>query len=103
MPWFILSAKYGLVAPEERIEPYELYLPATSASYRASWGIRTVDRLAELAGALQSITVEIHAGRPYLDAVAGPLKSRGADVVAPLARLRSGQRQQWYIARAHDR
>ena len=62
VPWFILSAKYGLVAPKERIEPHELYLPATSASYRASWGIRTVDRLAELAGALQGITVEIARG-----------------------------------------
>lgn len=38
MPWFILSAEHGLVAPDRWLEPYERYLPATSGEYLRSWG-----------------------------------------------------------------
>ena len=38
LPWFILSAEHGLVAPEEWLAPYERYLPDTPAAYRAAWG-----------------------------------------------------------------
>lgn len=37
--WYILSAKYGLAAPDEVIEPYEICLARTTASYRRQWGI----------------------------------------------------------------
>lgn len=37
-PWFIVSGRLGLVAPDEIIAPYELYLPAMSQRYRNAWG-----------------------------------------------------------------
>ncbi len=36
VPWFILSAEYGLVAPDEWLSPYERYLPSTPAEYQAA-------------------------------------------------------------------
>lgn len=36
-PWFILSAKYGLVAPERHIEPYNRTLKGMSVDARRAW------------------------------------------------------------------
>ena len=67
VPWFILSAEHGLVAPNEWLAPYERYLPETPASYRAAWGRWVASRLELLAGPLQDKVIEIHAGSTYLD------------------------------------
>lgn len=38
--WFILSAKYGLVQPDETIAPYEQTLKGASASDRRNWATK---------------------------------------------------------------
>jgi hypothetical protein len=38
--WFILSAKHGLVLPDDVLAPYELYLAATTPRYQAAWNLR---------------------------------------------------------------
>ncbi|WP_433799780.1 DUF6884 domain-containing protein [Actinomycetospora sp. CA-084318] len=101
IPWFILSAEYGLVAPDEWLEPYERYLPDMSSSARTSWGASVVERLEELAGPLDAAAVEIHAGRAYIDALRLPLRRAGAQLSDPLVGLRQGERLRWYDARAH--
>jgi hypothetical protein len=95
-PWFILSAEHGLVAPDEWLAPYERYLPGTSSGYRAAWGRWVAERLDILAGPLSGMRIEIHAGAAYVDAVAGELEAKGAQVVAPLEGLMMGQRLSWY-------
>ena len=35
VPWFILSAEHGLVAPDEWLAPYERYLADTTGCYRS--------------------------------------------------------------------
>src|SRR4051794_36042814 len=60
VPWFILRARYGLVEPEQHLDPYNLALTDLSAGERRAWGDRVVADLAErlpLAGAV----VEVHA------------------------------------------
>ncbi len=39
-PWFILSAKYGLVSPDEVIAPYEKTLNDMGAGERREWASR---------------------------------------------------------------
>ena len=39
-PWFILSAKYGLVSPNEVIAPYEETLNYFSREDRRAWSMR---------------------------------------------------------------
>ncbi|WP_006244492.1 DUF6884 domain-containing protein [Mycolicibacterium tusciae] len=109
VPWFILSAEHGLVAPNEWLAPYERYLPDTPASYRAAWGLWVASRLELLAGTLQDKVIEIHAGSTYLDAVRPELEKRGARVVNPLEGLKMGPRLGWYgdtatepVAEAND-
>jgi tetratricopeptide (TPR) repeat protein len=43
--WFILSAKYGLVAPEEVIEPYNETLKDKTADQRYCWATAVVEKL----------------------------------------------------------
>ena len=96
VPWFILSAEHGLVAPDEWLAPYERYLPDTPSSFRRAWGQWVVERLALLAGSLHGQTIEIHAGSTYIDALRSPLASKRATLLEPLAGLTLGQRLAWY-------
>ncbi len=96
VPWFILSAQHGLVAPEEVLEPYELRLSTTSRDYRHQWGRRVVRQLDDAIGPIEGRTIELHAGSAYTDAVRDVLRASGAEVVEPLAGLAFGPRLKWY-------
>ena len=99
MPWFILSAEHGLVGPDEWLAPYERYLPDTPRSFREAWGRSVVERLELLGGSLAGRTIEVHAGRPYVDALRIPMGEKGATLSEPLAGLAMGQRLAWYSSR----
>jgi hypothetical protein len=96
VPWFILSAQHGLVAPDDVLEPYDLRLSTTSREYRREWGQRVVETLHDALGSIDGRTVEVHAGSAYADAIRERLRSRGAEVVEPLAGLALGPRLAWY-------
>lgn len=96
VPWFILSAEHGLVAPDEWLAPYERYLADTSPSYRSAWGGWVAARLDLLAGPLCDKLVEIHAGSLYLDTIRPYLEKLGARVIDPLHGLSMGRRLSWY-------
>ncbi|MBK8462845.1 MAG: hypothetical protein IPL36_07400 [Nigerium sp.] len=100
-PWFILSAKHGLVAPDHVLEPYELRLSDTPRTYQHAWGLNVVRQLEDAAGPLTGKTIEVHAGAAYTDAIRALLLGAGAHVIEPLAGLTLGQRLAWY-ARAPD-
>jgi hypothetical protein len=53
LPWFVLSAKHGLVAPPIVLAPYDLRLSKTARRYRREWGQRVLIQLREKAGPLQ--------------------------------------------------
>jgi hypothetical protein len=94
--WFVLSAEYGLVEPQQIIEPYELHLSSTTPTYRTEWARRVVDELTATIGGLRGKVTEIHAGSSYTDAVRDGLTKAGATVTEPLAGLTIGKRLAWY-------
>jgi hypothetical protein len=96
LPWFILSAEHGLVAPDEWLAPYDRYLPDTPATYREAWGAWVVERLALLTGTLSSKVAEVHAEPSYVQSLRGPLTAKGGALVEPLAGLTMEQRLAWY-------
>jgi hypothetical protein len=59
--WYILSAKYGLVRPDDLIEPYELTLTRMPKSDRAQWALVQVSQ----------ISVRISSGPAAKDWLAG--------------------------------
>lgn len=96
LPWFILSAEYGLLAPDQLVAPYDRYLPDMTAGYRAAWGLRTVERLSLLHGPLHGRVIEAHAGAAYINAITPHLTRQGAELVDQLQGLGQGERQAWY-------
>ncbi|MGY2001713.1 DUF6884 domain-containing protein [Blastococcus sp. SYSU DS1024] len=94
-PWYVLSAKFGLLHPEEVVAPYDVYLPKQSARYRSAWAEWVVAQLGERHD-LRGLTVEAHAGSAYCEPLVGPLARAGATLVQPLAGLRQGERLAWY-------
>ena len=94
-PWYVISAKFGLLDPDEVVAPYDVYLGSQPAQYRAAWGAWVVAQLAarcELAGAV----VEVHAARTYTEPLKALLAAAGATLVEPLTGLRQGERLAWY-------
>jgi hypothetical protein len=76
-PWYILSARYGLVDAERLLEPYNLALSELPAVERRAWGQRVVEQLAERVS-LDGAVFEVHAGSDYRTAIDEPLRRRGA-------------------------
>ena len=95
-PWYILSAKYGLLAPRDVIGPYDLYLADQGPVYQRAWGEFVTARLELLEPDLRGRTVEVHAGAAYANPLRRPLADRGAAMVTPLAHLRQGEQLAWY-------
>ena len=89
--WLILSARYGLVEPDQVLAPYDLSLRQLTARQREAWG----DRIAiELTDRFPAGTVLwFHAGALYRDAIAPVVAHQ---VRFPLAGLGIGQQLAWY-------
>nr|WP_202867732.1 DUF6884 domain-containing protein [Kribbella pittospori] len=96
VPWFILSAEYGLVRPDDWISPYERYLPDCSSDYQRAWAAWVAARLELLMGGLRGTRVEIHASSLYTSCITPELTRLGAFVSAPLTGLSQGRRLSWY-------
>lgn len=82
-PWFILSAKHGLLNPNRVTSPYD----AVGLTEQQAEDIAT-----ELAG-MDVDTVDVTAGRKYTDNLVPALKRQGIDVINHFAGLRIGERQ----------
>lgn len=91
--WFILSAKYRLLRPDEVIAPYELAMKAMPKRKRLAWAEQVQCQLLEFlpAGAL----VVILAGRDYHKDLVPFLKSHGFTVEVPMEGLGFGPRLRW--------
>ena len=97
LPWYILSAKYGLLDPDARIQWYDLSLGDLPAAQRRAWAQRVVDSLLEKYPAMEGKVVEIHAGKDYVDfGLATGLKKAGAVVERPLLGIPIGRHLGWY-------
>jgi hypothetical protein len=97
--WYILSAKHGLLAPTDLIDPYDESLTDASRATRQHWSESVLASLRDAVGDLRSHTFEIHAGAAYRDfgLVTGLTKS-GAAVDVPAVGLRQGEQLQFYQA-----
>lgn len=96
VPWFVLSAQHGLVAPTTVVEPYDLRLSSMARDYRRAWGRRVVEQLKDAVGPLAGRVIEIHASSAYADAIRDHLGFEGAMVLDPLHGLPQGKRLAWY-------
>lgn len=94
-PWFILSAKFGLMPPEQVIPPYELTLNGMPRADRQAWAQLVLDQMDQRdrmpAGAGRCV---ILAGRRYREFLVGKLAERYA-IEVPMEGLGIGEQLRW--------
>ena len=83
LPWFVLSAKHGLLDPDDVISPFEVQIDDQSAAYRTAWGEWVVAQLADRLQ-LDGVVVEVHGGVDFAQPLRQPLARRGAVLEIPL-------------------
>ncbi len=94
--WFILSAKHGLVAPDEVLAPYEETLNDKSSSAKRQWAAAVLARLAKLVD-ISGTVFEVHAGAEYRNyGLVDELRRRGAIIEIPAAHLSQGEQLAFY-------
>lgn len=91
-PWFILSAKFGLVAPEQTIPPYEQTLNDMSRAERQAWGA-SVQQQIDLSLPRGGRCVVL-AGQRYREFLMDYLTTRYTTEV-PMKGLAIGQQLRW--------
>lgn len=96
-PWFILSAKYGLVSPDEVINSYDRAMADLSTAERREWAAGVLRKLDTAVSPLKGKVVEIHAAVEYVEyGLLEGLHDRGVRTVRPLQYLNRGQQLSWY-------
>lgn len=87
--WGILSARYGLVLPDQVIAPYDLTIRDLDVDHRTAWGRSVAQAITRV---FPGARVVVMAGRDYIDALPAELRAR---VDEPMRGLEVGQRLQW--------
>jgi hypothetical protein len=82
-PWFVLSAKHGLLDPDDVVGPFDVLFGDRSIGYRTAWAEWVVAQLADRVR-LPGTTVEVHGGVDFAQPLRTPLARRGATLEIPL-------------------
>lgn len=102
LPWYILSAKSGLVNPSTPLRHYDQTMADLSGIERAEWHLGVANQLmTELhyefgSPDLSSVLIEIHAGVKYCEPLASILSLFGVSITKPVAMLGIGQQLAFY-------
>ena len=90
--WYILSAEYGLVRPDQTLEPYERTLNRMGSADREAWAARVRRQLDEVLP--NQAHVIVLAGTRYRENLIPYLRARGCEVSIPLEGLSFGRQLQ---------
>ena len=93
-PWFLLSARHGLLDPESMIRPYDRSLEAMARAERRRWADRVLRQLDAHVGA--SDTLVVLAGQLYREFIEPDLRERKVSVEVPLKGMRIGEQLAWF-------
>ncbi len=91
--WYILSAKYGLLRPDEVIRPYEQTLKDMPKADRLAWAERVQEALLRLLP--PGAEVVFLAGIRYRENLVPFLERQGFTVKVPMAGLAFGPQLRW--------
>lgn len=109
VPWLIVSAKYGILRPDEVIEPYDKALTDLTPEERKEWDkvlFKTWQQkgkpiLLGQKGKNRIPVLEIHAGAPYVEALKTLPTIRSGNIIrTPMEGLGIGEQLGWYKRQA---
>jgi hypothetical protein len=95
--WFVLSSRYGLVAPETEIAPYDYTLNTLGVDERRLWAAKLLDKL--VLEIRHERRIVMFAGARYREFLIEPLERLGMTVVVPMAHLTRGEQLGWLTER----
>lgn len=100
--WFILSGLYGLVDPDQGVDPYEKDLSSAGRIEREAWSKRVTKQVTDHLGTdLSDVKFEVLAGAAYCShGLIDGLVALGAQVDWPVRGMRQGQQGAYYRTRA---
>lgn len=98
--WYVLSAKYGLVYPDQVIEPYDETLNTKSRREREDWTVRVWEQISPQLNSDDCVV--ILAGARYREFLIPLIESRGCRVEIPMEGKSIGRQLQW-LTRQLDR
>jgi cytoplasmic iron level regulating protein YaaA (DUF328/UPF0246 family) len=93
--WYILSAKYGLLEPEQEIEPYNITLNTMRMADIKLWSSRVLADLQKRV--VKGDEIVFLAGEKYRKFLVKPLLAQGCIVKVPLEGLPIGKQLQWLL------
>lgn len=98
--WFILSAKHGLVLPNQTLQPYDLAMSSLSVQQRRAWSADVIRDLHRQIPNMRAVTFEIHVGAPYRDyGLVNAIDGAGGRVENPTLGMSQGRQLQFYAQR----
>ena len=97
-PWYILSAKYGLVEPNSTIDPYNRTLKTMPVNGRRAWANGVIEHLAPRLAGVNSVA--FLAGWAYREFLEPELRRRGLTIYVPMEGLGIGQQLSWLTDQA---
>ena len=91
--WFILSAKYGLLTPDDNIEPYDVTLNTMPATDRRQWAQHVLPDIH--ANTNVGDVLVFLAGQKYRQYLIPLLEASGYQIEVPMQGLGIGKQLQW--------
>lgn len=98
-PWYILSAKYGIVHPDTVIQYYDKTLLAMSATERRTWSKDVFQQLQAFPRLPERLI--FFAGERYREHLIPLCHARKMETVVPLAGLPIGKQLAWLSSSHH--
>ena len=92
----ILSAKYGLLFPDDKIEPYDLTLNDMDSQKRKEWAEKVFSQMKNRLRLQEFDKVFFHAGEKYRQHLIPKLEKIGIKFEVPLKHLGIGKQKAWY-------
>lgn len=92
----ILSARYGLLMPEDEIEPYNVTLKNMNIKQRIEWANMVFNQLQERIGLHKINECYFHAGKDYREFLMQKLEKMGVKCYVPVKGLSLGEQICWY-------
>ena len=99
----ILSAKYGLLFPNDKIEPYDLTLNDMKSSLRREWAEKVFSQMKSRLSLHDFAKVFFHAGEKYRQHMIPKLENIGIRCEVPLEHLGIGKQKAWYKAHLEEK
>jgi hypothetical protein len=92
----ILSGKYGLLLPDEEIEPYDKFLKDLTVEQVKEWSEMVFKQMKRKMNLCDFDRVYFHAGKTYRQYLIPKIEDMGIKCEVPLRNLGIGKQLAWY-------